>query len=323
MGEFRKRIIGPLSIPVFAGIFIAAMVFSFSRILLAIPEKGSTTVALLMAAEILGVCAVLAAVTRLNGSQRAVLVAFGLALIGGGVGSAEIGVRTIEQLGNNVTLVAKNIRFDEAKIEAPADTEFSLVFSNNDSGVPHNVAITGDEAGTKRIFAGALVTGPITTTYKVPPLKDGTYFYHCDVHPTMKGVLTAGKGDGPVPIAAPPVTSPATKPSPAASEMMESPPAGGGAPTATDIIAKGFAFEQKMVELKAATMDTIHFSNQDNGVPHNVVITDKQSGGKTIYRGPVITGSEHKELTFTAPAAGKYFFHCEIHPSMTGTIDFK
>src|SRR5438876_2647188 len=98
MSEFRKRIIQPVSIPIVAAVFIGAVVFSFSRILLAIPEKGSTTVALLMAAEILGVCAVIASISRVNASQKMVLVAFGLALIGGGAGAAEIGVRKIEAL---------------------------------------------------------------------------------------------------------------------------------------------------------------------------------------------------------------------------------
>ena len=32
--------------------------------------------------------------------------------------------------------------------------------------------------------------GPKTTTYKLPALKAGTYFFHCDAHPTaMQGKL--------------------------------------------------------------------------------------------------------------------------------------
>jgi plastocyanin len=28
------------------------------------------------------------------------------------------------------------------------------------------------------------VTGPATASYHVPALKPGTYYFHCDVHPT-------------------------------------------------------------------------------------------------------------------------------------------
>jgi plastocyanin len=35
-----------------------------------------------------------------------------------------------------------------------------------------------------------VVTGPTTTTYDIPALKPGTYYFHCDVHPTMNGTAT-------------------------------------------------------------------------------------------------------------------------------------
>jgi hypothetical protein len=42
-------------------------------------------------------------------------------------------------------------------------------------------------------FAGDLVTGPATATYDVPAIPAGTYFFHCDVHPTqMFGTFVSG-----------------------------------------------------------------------------------------------------------------------------------
>ena len=36
----------------------------------------------------------------------------------------------------------------------------------------------------------AHATGPATTTYSVPALKSGTYYFQCDVHPTtMNGTF--------------------------------------------------------------------------------------------------------------------------------------
>ena len=37
------------------------------------------------------------------------------------------------------------------------------------------------------LFRGDLITGPATVDYDLPPLPAGTYYFHCDVHPTMAG----------------------------------------------------------------------------------------------------------------------------------------
>jgi plastocyanin len=34
------------------------------------------------------------------------------------------------------------------------------------------------------------VTGPAKVTYDIPALDPGTYYFHCDVHPTMSGNVT-------------------------------------------------------------------------------------------------------------------------------------
>jgi plastocyanin len=329
MGEFRKRVIQPVSIPIVAAVGAGALVFSFSRILLAIPEKGSTTVALLMAAEVLGVCAVIASISRVNASQKIVLVAFGLALIGGGAGAAEIGVRKIENLGAETTIVAKGIQFTTPKVTVPPDTDFTIKFVNNDAGVPHNVVVTSDAQGFTPIFdPKSTVAGVATVAYKVPAVKAGRYYFHCAVHPTMKGDLIAGSapagGEAAGPSAAP---SPTPSPTGTAMEMSPEPSASAtsgaqaGAPTVTSLTAKGIEFQPKTLTLRAGARDTIHFQNDDPSTPHNVVIT--KSSGATVYRGSVVTGPGHAEYSFTGPAAGTYSFHCEIHPSMTGTIDFK
>src|SRR5213592_1644416 len=96
MGEFKRRILDPLLIPLGAAVFIGILVLSFSRILLAVPEVGSTGAALIISAEILGVAGVLAAGRGTKPVQRALLAVIGLGLLGGGVASAELGVRHVE-----------------------------------------------------------------------------------------------------------------------------------------------------------------------------------------------------------------------------------
>jgi plastocyanin len=42
------------------------------------------------------------------------------------------------------------------------------------------------------LFRGDLVTGATTATYDIPALPAGTYYFQCDVHPTMNGTVVVG-----------------------------------------------------------------------------------------------------------------------------------
>ena len=85
-------------------------------------------------------------------------------------------------------LVAQNIQFDQAELEAPANQPFTIEFSNQDAGVPHNVAIK-DAAGME-MFKGEIFNGVDARQYQVPALPAGTYTFMCTVHPNMTGTLT-------------------------------------------------------------------------------------------------------------------------------------
>ena len=85
-----------------------------------------------------------------------------------------------------IRLTAKNISFDQNTITVASGAKVTLVFDNQDIGVPHNVAFYTDSSASKSIFVGGLVTGPGTITYAfTAPGALGTYFFRCDVHPTM------------------------------------------------------------------------------------------------------------------------------------------
>ncbi len=91
---------------------------------------------------------------------------------------------------NQVKVVAKGIAFTTKTIAAPASQPFDLIFDNQDGGVPHNVAIYTDSSAATPLFVGTIVTGPRVTTYHVPALQPGTYFFRCDVHHQMTGTVT-------------------------------------------------------------------------------------------------------------------------------------
>ena len=77
MGEFRKRILRPLSFPLVAAVFVGALVISLSRVLLAVPEQSSTLIALVVAVDVLGIAAVIAATRRTKPAQRTLMVVLG------------------------------------------------------------------------------------------------------------------------------------------------------------------------------------------------------------------------------------------------------
>jgi plastocyanin len=56
--------------------------------------------------------------------------------------------------------------------------------------------------------------------------------------------------------------------------------------------------------------------NQD-GIEHSLTADAAGSSGPLFDTGLFGKGEER---TITAPAAGTYAFHCERHPSMTGTL---
>ena len=88
--------------------------------------------------------------------------------------------------GDGIVVVAKDLKFTTASITAPADEAFQILLDNQES-VPHNVAIKGP-GGV--VYKGEIVTSTQVTN-NVPALAAGTYEFFCEVHPDMKGTLTA------------------------------------------------------------------------------------------------------------------------------------
>jgi len=87
-----------------------------------------------------------------------------------------------------IVVTAKNLSFDTSQLIVPADKPFSLVLVNNDSDA-HNIDIR-----TKPGFDGDVIFrhDPIsssTLVMDVGPIPAGTYYFICDVHPTMTGTV--------------------------------------------------------------------------------------------------------------------------------------
>jgi plastocyanin len=84
------------------------------------------------------------------------------------------------------------------------------------------------------------------------------------------------------------------------------------------IVAKDMKFQTPSVEVKAGTNLTLHFDNQD-GAPHNVAIYTDSGAGTAVSVGQIITASKADQVV-PALKPGTYFFRCDVHHDMTGTI---
>ena len=89
--------------------------------------------------------------------------------------------------GDAVTITAKDIKFNPNAVTVKAGTAFDIVFDNQD-GAPHNISISDASGGN--VFKGQIVSAQ-KVTYAVPALAAGTYAFICEVHPDMKGTITA------------------------------------------------------------------------------------------------------------------------------------
>jgi plastocyanin len=200
--EMRVRLPLPILIPVGALLCIAIVTIGLSRILLNIPSDAAVIVALAVAIDVLGAAAYVASRPRMDGGTLAELFMVALFPVIIGIVLTQInftsstaasskggGAPPAAAVSNTATLVAKNVAFVQKTLTVIGKNGFTVHFDNQDP-TSHNFGIY-DKKGGKELFKGNVVTGPNTTDYKVKPLKPGTYYYQCDIHPdSMNGSLT-------------------------------------------------------------------------------------------------------------------------------------
>ena len=131
--------------------------------------------------------------------------------------------------------------------------------------------------------------------------------------PTEAPASVAPSGDA----SAPPASEAPASEAPASEAPSGEAPSGdaGGAITLT---ASGINWVEKELTSPADAPFVLRLDNQDNGVPHDVVIKD--GTGAEVKRSEIITGIAQVELDVPALAPGAYTYVCSIHPNMTGTL---
>jgi plastocyanin len=129
------------------------------------------------------------------------------------------GTITVAKGAGGITVVAKDTAFDTKEIKLPADSPSNLTFENQDP-FAHNLAIYTDESASgEPLFTFEPFPGPATKSFPVPAIKEGEYYFHCDIHPNMNGTVVVGPP--------PPGEGGNAPPPPGEGEGSPSPPGGG------------------------------------------------------------------------------------------------
>jgi plastocyanin len=297
----RDRVVLPILLPIVMLLVIAAVLFGFSRILLSLTKDAATAIALIVALSILVVAAVVASRSVVRASSLASMLGAvaGVAMLAGGIALISVGAGGEKGGGGGpavtISLTAKGIAFDKTSFSVPAGKPFAIAFDNQDTGIQHDVQIFDNEGFTGTpLLDGEIVTGPAKVTYEAPALDPGTYYFHCSVHPAqMQGTLEATPGT----------------------------PGGGGA--RVTVTAQGLQFDTDRITLPAGAPSTIRFENNDPGIQHNIAIFTDSSLGTNLFRGEIVTGPATVEYRIPPLEPGIYYFHCDVHPTMSGTVVVK
>jgi plastocyanin len=85
------------------------------------------------------------------------------------------------------------------------------------------------------------------------------------------------------------------------------------------IEARNLKFDKQVLEFRAGSPSILRFKNDDRDA-HNVAIYNNSSLSRTLFSFDPIPGPFTQDFQFTAPPEGRYFFRCDVHPDMRGTV---
>jgi plastocyanin len=105
-----------------------------------------------------------------------------------------------------------------------------------------------------------------------------------------------------------------------ASSGSQQPPASVD-PNAPVIVAQNNAYSPSTLDVDADKAFGLTLDNKDSA-PHNVAIYTDSSASTSISVGEIVSSTTATQQV-PALAAGSYFFRCDVHHEMTGTINAK
>jgi plastocyanin len=86
-----------------------------------------------------------------------------------------------------------------------------------------------------------------------------------------------------------------------------------------EISAANLAFDRSELVVPADVAVGLVFENRESA-PHNIAIYADDSAGQALFVGEVFSGPASRLYRLPALAAGTYFFRCDVHQDMTGSL---
>jgi plastocyanin len=290
----RQSLLLPILIPVGGLAVIVVVLFTLSRVLLSLKPNAATAVALVAAVGIMAVAAFVAGRKHVSGAALGGFVgaAAGITMFAGGLAITVIGPAEEEVEPTHAELAAPANAIEEGfstdALSFEADTPVELAFTNQDPGVGHNVWILdGPDDTAPPLFQGADVPGPGEVVYRIPAIAAGEYFFFCQLHPgsAMEGTLTVSEGAGGV-----------------------------------TVVAENTAFDTDEISLPADTATTITLDNRDPATHNLSIYEDETASGEPLFTFEEFVGPARDTFPVEPIPEGEYYFRCDIHPSMEGTV---
>jgi mono/diheme cytochrome c family protein/plastocyanin len=91
--------------------------------------------------------------------------------------------------------------------------------------------------------------------------------------------------------------------------------------TTLSIIAQGTAWSTDTLSAIAGQPLTLTVDNKDSGIAHNIVIFQgEDETGDRLAETPIEPGPVTQTLNFGPLDPGSYYYHCDVHPQMSGTL---
>lgn len=212
-GEVRFKVPLVVVLPLAALLVIGVLAVGFALVLLSLEPAAATTLALIMAVNVLGACAFYALrpdTARRRWPELAAVVLYPLLI---GIAVAQTGFLSEEEAsggnggeaaapaGGGTTIVAQNTAWDVEEIAVGAGEEYTGTLENEDS-VVHNIAFYESEEDTSdpgaAFYTSDDADGGESTEFTVTaPDQPGEFPFLCDYHPTtMTGTLVVEEGGG-------------------------------------------------------------------------------------------------------------------------------
>lgn len=94
---------------------------------------------------------------------------------------------------------------------------------------------------------------------------------------------------------------------------------GGGESGAVTLTAANVQFDTDQLSWPAGEETAVEFHNEDTA-PHNLAIYTDDSASEDLFAGQIIDGGGSTTYQIDPLEAGEYYFQCDVHPSMNGTL---